>query len=284
MDNAQITESLIRWGYMEPGVRAAGSRSPLLRAAVEKYQQVHSGLLSRFTTRHHNRDAWPDGDIGPATRDLFDLPRCDCPDFIDGAPASARAEARWPDACKDSIIAAYRFDGLNLSSDEVAKRWVAAQISWNKRINVDLTLDNTRFNEAQIWATDGPLSGNTLAWSMLANNSCSSRLEQRYNTKVNWDGQYFQAVKAHEDGHALGLPHLTNDPESLMYPYARRHIYLPQAGDVALAVKLGYEERGEEPENPKLGKLVAYLVDSGRQIPIHAAEDAPTGGGWLGLD
>lgn len=38
-----------------------------------------------------------------------------------------------------------------------------------------------------IWAKLGALPGSTLAWSMLANGSCSQRAEQRYDTTISWN-------------------------------------------------------------------------------------------------
>lgn len=52
-----------------------------------------------------------------------------------------------------------------------------------------------------VWATNGPLPGSTLAWSMLANGSCSQRAEQRYDTTVRWNS-----------GQTITLPDTTPPP------------------------------------------------------------------------
>lgn len=281
----EIVGKLAKYGYLPNGPVGVEQSSKEFEAALLLYQQNYAGELSRYTQRHHSRNAIPDGDAGPATIDLFDQPRCDCEDYRGGYPLQNIAQARWPDACKNELVTAYRFDRLNLSSEEIAKRWVGALSSWNQLINVTLTLENDQFNTARIYATDEHLSGSTLAWSYLANNSCGFRAQQKYNSSTNWNGQYFQAVTAHEIGHALGLPHLTSDRSALMYPYARQDVYLPQPSDVALAKRLGYRNAEKPQPKPPTGTVSGKLQLGGKSYTVTiSGQDVDSGGGWLGLD
>ena len=62
--------------------------------AIASYQDFHSECLDRFCLDHHSRPARADGDIGPATRDLFALPRCGHPDYGPDV-AAATGSGNW---------------------------------------------------------------------------------------------------------------------------------------------------------------------------------------------
>lgn len=49
--------------------------------AIASYQDFMTHDLERLCLKHHGRPAHADGDIGQATRDLFEIERCGCPDY-----------------------------------------------------------------------------------------------------------------------------------------------------------------------------------------------------------
>ena len=54
---------------------------PAVEKAIASYQDFMIEDLDRFCLAHHSRPAHADGDVGPATRELFAQPRCGCPDY-----------------------------------------------------------------------------------------------------------------------------------------------------------------------------------------------------------
>lgn len=56
-----------------------------VQAAIASYQAMHAPILEPLVAKHHpNRPSpvvIPDGEVGPATEELFSLARCNCPDY-----------------------------------------------------------------------------------------------------------------------------------------------------------------------------------------------------------
>lgn len=65
----------------------------VVKDAVRSLQQFDANMefLSR---KHHHRSTIFDGDIGPATQELLELPRCSCPDYM-----AAQGSGSWPAGC-----------------------------------------------------------------------------------------------------------------------------------------------------------------------------------------
>lgn len=149
----------------------------------------------------------PDGVVGPKTSTHLMRPRCGVPDNM------AVAGSQWPRSCMD-VPVAWEFDEIPRNVAEEA--WRLGLAFWNKVCGINLTIVQGLRN-GKIWATDGPLPGGTLAWSMLANNRCNDRLEQRYDTLETYTVDFLAKIVAHEVGHALGLQH-TNQQADIMFP------------------------------------------------------------------
>jgi len=238
---ADTVNDLWTWGHVDKGTDAEDPA--IIAAGVRSYQEFFKPHLDWFGRQEHGRAIVADGEIGPATARLLNMPRCSCPDHEE-----ARGSARnWPEECRFDIGTHYKLR-LNLKAEVVDERWQAALAEWNRAVGVRLHVVTDR-SDSRIWATSGPISGSTLAWSQLAQNSCSAKLEERYNTRINWTGQYFQAVAAHELGHALGLGHI-QDSRALLYPYARKDIYQPTSLDIKQLKRQGYGDPIETPDPP----------------------------------
>lgn len=235
MNLSEAAAILERYGHLREGES--------IEDGIVSFQWFFEEELDEGCRKVHNRSLDVDGHIGPVTEELLKRPRCGCPDI---QRAVEPEEANWPPACRTNLTTWLATDRLNLPVDTIKERQRAALDSWEAVIDVAFAQAESR-GEARIWSTNGPLSGSTLAWSYLATGSCRSRLEQRYNTRTNWSPQLFQAVVAHEVGHALGMPH-HRDRSGLMYPYARAGIYKPAAVDVRQAKGLGYGDPINKPE------------------------------------
>jgi len=99
---------------------------------------------------------------------------------------------------------------------------------------------------------DGP--GKTLAWSEMPCGRVNS-LDQKYDTTEKWiiaenprNGIDMVRVAAHEIGHAIGIPHISNG--NLMAPTYNRNVRKPQAGDIDEAV-FRYGKPKVDPVDPK---------------------------------
>lgn len=259
MSGVSLVAFLLDYGHMLPGDD--------VDKGVASFQDFFQEELDSDCKKLHGRRLHVDGDAGPATLNLMDRPRCGCPDKL---PMGGPMEANWPEGCRDDLQVHWQREGLNLPAEDVDKSFLFALRSWSAVIDVGFVQVENR-HRAQIWSTNGPLSGSTLAWSYLAQNTCNARLEQRYNTRTRWDRQYLQAVVAHEYGHALGSGHLRS-PEALMYPYARRDVFKPSRVDIDWFYRLGYENPEPEPPEPPEDRVVAEVRIDGEGVHL-AFED-----------
>lgn len=96
-----IIEQLHRFGYFddEP-IRALSSLAvtdSVARDAIARYQANHSVTLSQLVEKHHGRMLQIDGEVGPATEELFSMPRCGCPDN------GALGVGSWPKGCWGTV-------------------------------------------------------------------------------------------------------------------------------------------------------------------------------------
>lgn len=92
MNDLQIIELLKRTGHLEfpfgrgrhdvpDDLSSLPLSNPGIERAIASYQDFNVICLEPLCTRHHGRTARCDGEIGPATRELFEIARCGCPDY-----------------------------------------------------------------------------------------------------------------------------------------------------------------------------------------------------------
>jgi len=264
MDGDQLKQRLWDLGHfrnpeMPTGVETLDDalKLPLtsaeMKTAVHSYQDYLRADLDHFSLEEHGRLATADGDLGPATERLFSLPRCGFPDYpVPGlALAATKLESNWPTACRGKLKFGYNFaNAPGLSAEDTRRAFVGAVNNWNYALS-DMTLtvqDGTK--GADIWAGLKRLAGSTLAWSYLAQDTCNTRLEQRYDSGRRWELDYLLTVATHELGHALGFSH-NRDGSALMYPSIHRHSLArrgyPNSTDLSVARSNGYTLSGTEP-------------------------------------
>lgn len=155
----------------------------------------------------------------------------------------AIAQANIPPACRGRYglyidWQGFRADVVGFSQDRAREVFDAALELWNQTIDVQLFVSND-FASAKTNVEWKQLTGNVLAYSSLANNSCADDKQQRYDLRRFDEHQFYQTV-LHEVGHLLGLTH-RNGPY-LMNPFIITDIDGITGQDVRDARSLGYGE------------------------------------------
>ena len=234
-----VEAKLTKWGY--------GDRP--LDEAILLYQVNHAAQLQDLCRAIHRRNAIPDGDLGPATALLMNTRFCDCSDI---RPGAAVAEANWPTACRNDITISWNFVRLpGLSEIETTKIWQEVKEEYERLFEMGIILRPEHYPDTQIHAGLKALPGPTLAWSYLATSNCGDRLQQAYDDTIKWSFALGLGTVGHEIGHAFGLEHTPNDPDSLMYPSMRGQTTLNKT-DIKQMVQKGYVRR-TEPLDPTWG-------------------------------
>lgn len=228
-----------------------------VKEAVWSYQEFFKEDLDEEAYLIHGRSAMADGLLGPATAEVIAKPRCGMPDYM-----ARKEEARFPESCVNNLTVSFFFDVINSTMARAAIQ--GALKAWSDAIEMGFELLDEFTRESHIWATDSPLRGSTLAWSMLTQGRCTDRIEQRYNTRVQWTLAYLTRVNLHEDGHAFGMGHI-NSRAAVMNPSITKHT-TPQPLDIEYMQRLGYTKR----TTPK--------------PPPPPDPDNPTGAGTITLD
>jgi len=280
-DRIVLINRLIRWGYTDPpgrfDYRYESVTDDRLADDLATYQRFHIVPLENLCLTIHHRSAVCDGIMGPATGILMDSRTCDVPDRL---PGHLLQEARWPDGCKDDITISWNFDKEpGLTEEQTQQVWESVPEEFNRLFDMTVVLKKDQYPETRIAAILKSLPGPTLAWSYKADNNCSSRLRQAYDNTTTWSVNLATGVRKHECGHALGLDHTPNDPDSLMYPSMRGQTKLNET-DIDQMVRIGYRRRDGDPPTkpppvPKRKLSVVVTVDGKPYQYAWALDDQP---------
>lgn len=286
MNTAALLELVFRFGHFysphalshglvaEKDLAKLTPADPVAKAAIRSYQRLFQADLDRLSLRApefggHNRAASADGDPGPATVDLLNLPRCGVPDFRH--PEQAILEGNWPDECRREITTSYQMELSGVTPADLAALWVEADRNWESALDVGFRFVPESYPNTRFHAHKEAMRGGILAWHQLATNNCNARLPGAYNSTVTWNSALLVTTITHEHGHGLGFDHVSN-AQATMYPsitqasMGRRGA--PHAADLAEAVRQGYRERTTPvpgPDHPEPSEHRLYLAS---QSPI----------------
>lgn len=184
-----------------------------LEDAIASYQEFHAQCLDPLCLKHHSQPLRCDGRLGPATHELFDRPRCECPDYgPDVQPATGSGS--WK-GCHGFDHAANVFiDKSNMPGfldDDFEKIWSNTVNAYDA---IGLRWIRTQLRAAAntviSWVT-GPKNYIGLA-IVGQGQSCGSTIWAKFSARYNpsktvrmWSGLFM-----HELGHNAGLGHTRN--------------------------------------------------------------------------
>lgn len=216
--------------------------SPEAVAAAKSYQTMFHELLDDFCYMKHSRPADPNGEVGPATASLMEVPRCGESDF----PTATAEEANWPVACRFAITTSYEPNMAppGVSKDTWRQVWGHSNQNIMKAVKCSLYVNLEDYPRTRMFAKMATLPRGVLANHQLPRNNCVSRLQGLYNRRFTSTRQRLEAVATHEKVHGMGAPH-TNAADALMNPYiharsiARRGSLIE--ADMKLLTDRGYE-------------------------------------------
>lgn len=202
---------------------------------IASRQQSDANMELLVRAFHAGRELQPDGDIGPATRALVEIPRCPIPDFAPPPGASfhyddpglqravetqqqhaeATGSGSWPAPGCDGGTAHHsivvRIDPANMPSTikayhvqalaEVSKAYAEIGIA------VRYVLDSS--SKCQIAKRFQGIPGGVIGWNEFPpSGTCNATIDGRLDTGYapgNW--LLWANLECHETGHGVGLQH-----------------------------------------------------------------------------
>jgi len=243
------------------------------QAAVRSWQSWFASDLDDFAMAHHNRRGIIDGDVGPATVQSLNLPRCGMPDHAH--PNAASEEANWPEDCRRNITTSYKMSLSGLSDDKLAELWVEADMNWEREFDIHFEFQPDKYPNTKIFSFEARLGGSVLADQYLANNNCSFRSQGRFDNRT-WNDVLFVTTCTHEHGHALGLPH-DRDSAATMYPSITQSSMSrrgkPNAADIRNMLGRGYKRRTTPvPPTPPTDPKGEWRIDGSKVIHVASGD------------
>ena len=248
---------------------------PAIRSAIASYQDFMIQNLDPLCLEEHGRPAQCDGQIGPATMRMMELPRCGCRDY-DPNVKPAVGKGNWP-RCHD--IGDFHAATVHVNEggmpsflkpvfDEVWQRTVAAYDEVGLRfIRVDDNGANIEFSFVR----------GSRGWIGLAivgqGQSCGSQIWCKYlaSYKPSNVVREWSTLVMHELGHNAGLQHSRG---GVMNPSVIRGLPASWTGDPSLPILKRYF--GGEPidKTPGVGEYwIKYGLESNRGrhmwLPLH---------------
>ena len=204
----------------ETSIDKLSFNDPIVQNAVRSYQEFFQTSLDELTLEQYGRLSLHDGDLGPATLDLLNQPRCGVPDYPEIPEGAEAATRNWPVQCRGGLWFGRTFRSVPTLTEADTTRafWGAVNNITRSLADVDLKArDFGTQGRLHIKAALKRLQGSTLAWSYLATGNCNAILDQAYNSTVRWTIQYLCTVATHEIGHAMGMGHV-RDNSATMFP------------------------------------------------------------------
>jgi hypothetical protein len=189
---------------------------------------------------------------------------CNVPDRLTDLPAN------WPETCRQGLGLYIDWTGyrsaatMGMTQAEAADVFTEALDAWNAALDLRLYIEPD-LATAKTYVSWRSLGGSTLAWSHLADNTCSDTKSQRYDLR-RWTKRQLKQTIIHECGHLIGLGHASpRDFPAVMSPTINLSINGLTAGDISRARRLGYDPAPTSPP-PGRGFVGSITLTDGTQI------------------
>ncbi len=199
-----IIEQLVKYGYLSEAPASLRLDDAVTREALAKYQDFCFYPLDSLARKRHGRGLQPDGVVGPATRELFDMSRCSIPDFGPGSGHERSGVGSWPPPCQKQGVKIH-FDWTSAPSATKSK---AAQLErdiiaiWG-RVGLRLVRVKTKA-EANIYVWHGPFAGGIIGTAYFNQGRCSDSVSCKISSSYVGENR---GLLKHETGHNNGLGH-----------------------------------------------------------------------------
>lgn len=189
------------------------------REAVESIQELDYNLEYLIRQQHgENRVLQMDGDVGPATMALLDLPRCGHPDYGEAQEAELVGSGGWPSCDPDqdhahSIRVRIETDNMPSKFKAYLDEVLALAVQCCSRIGILVTFfvdpnePRNSFNGYQYWTN---IPGSVIGVNMLPSpNTCNQTVWGKMDRAYVPDSPRQAArLQIHEmEGHGIGLGH-----------------------------------------------------------------------------
>lgn len=202
-----IIDALYRYGHFHGSVVV--SALPRLKLtdrevvdALRSYQDFMIYTLEPLVQKHHGRALMADGLVGPSTRELFTIPRCELPDF--GFGAAAEGTGSWPTPCQKTGVK-FHVNKSGMPSG-ITSRWPEIQSQVVKaygKVGLKL-IEVARAEDANIRTFFGRFLGGTIGLAQFNGESCSDNVTCKLSSS--YVGHNAGLLK-HEWGHNCNLGH-----------------------------------------------------------------------------
>lgn len=216
-----------------------------VKDATASFQEFMADSFDKFSSEHHSRIGVADGDIGPATLDLLEMPRCGFPDYTQEDLMLANGSGSWPVGCHPDWPNNHAFSvQVNKSS---MPSFLGSRTDENSVFEKAWRLQRLAYADMGIVYVrdDNNSRANTLVtfqrgrgWIGLAivprNPKCGDRIWAKFDVRYSPRDLLNQWARllAHEFGHNMGMSHFRG---GIMNPSIVSGVFTPTAwrGDPA---------------------------------------------------
>ncbi len=263
------------WNVQAEDLKSLRLGDAVVKAAAQSYQRFLAGALEPLAAKHHGRMPLMDGEVGPATAELFQLERCGCPDYA-AAVEEATGSGSWPAGCSPKFS---HYHAISVSVSEqgmpaflqpvFATVWANTDAAYAEIGLKLIREDGNRGANIQIGFER--LSGSTIGLAIVGRGqTCRTSIWAKFNPgyqPANVVREWTSLVK-HELGHNMGLSHSQG---GVMNPSIVTGLPVSWRGDPSepiLARWFGGKPVPSDPQAPEMWIKQCLHSNRGRELCV----------------